>query len=367
MATTKKNAPGSTEIPLNVEANDNANKTKSAEVTEDIESNYADPSSKLSTQSNTADVMATSEANQPKDDPSPPTPTEDQSHIVVGEIDIAVNRSKVPLLGVMASTIITLIALNLHDVKKDFKYYWRYGTTLCVVSFLVALLSFVFPSRFTSVTRPANYFLFAWTFVGACFMTFHDGPFITPGNGYFGVWGSVIFSIMAAEPPGTDTSRPLLDKMKAILDLGATATVVLISLIGYFKYDYDDEDYEGETISAMVLTILTICAVGLFSIRYFIRSPPCCESQILIIFAILWIVVAPVVTFSGPFLETGNGYFSSWMTAIMSFKAASYSWKHRRDEDQSFFHAKYIQLHATDKTKYIKSLYFIKHLILLVK
>ena len=353
MTTSKQNAPGSKEIPQNVKANDNSNKTKSAEneeieeewdLTEDIESNYADPSSKLRTKSKPADVIdaskhaetdkaklrTKSKANQPQDDPAP---TADRRHIVVGEYDIAISSSKVPLLGVMASSIVTLIALIVKDVNKNSKHYWRYGIVLCLVSFFVALLSLVFPSRFTNVIRPANYFIFAWNFVGACIMTFHGGPFIKTGNGYFGSWGSVIFSAMAADPPGTYTSRPLLDKMNAMLDLGAAATVVLISLADYLKNEFDKE-YEGETIYALVVTILTICAVGLFSFRYWWKgSRSCFESQILITFSILWIIGSSALTFSGPFLETGNGYFASWMTAIMSFRAALYSWKHRRDED----------------------------------
>jgi len=122
--------------------------------------------------------------------------------------------------------------------------------------------------------------------------------------------------------------------MNAILDLGAAATVVLVSLADYLTHEFDKESpYKGETIYAMVITILTICAVGFFSFRYWKGSRSCFESQILIAFSILWIVAASALTFSGPFLATGNGYFASWMTAIISFRAALYSWKHRRDED----------------------------------
>ena len=35
------------------------------------------------------------------------------------------------------------------------------------------------------------------------------------------------------------------------------------------------------------------------------------------IFAILWIVMACLVTFRGPFLVTGNGYFAAWIGSVL--------------------------------------------------
>eukprot|EP00979_Chaetoceros_neogracilis_P001412 scaffold248_cov263-Chaetoceros_neogracile.AAC.11 len=88
--------------------------------------------------------------------------------------------------------------------------------------------------------------------------------------------------------------------MNAILNLGAAVTVVLVSLSFYLEDVYKAENNGGKDSSRF-------------------------ESHILVIFSILWIVEAGALTFSGPFLVTGtgtgNGYISSWMTAILSVKA----------------------------------------------
>lgn len=35
-----------------------------------------------------------------------------------------------------------------------------------------------------------------------------------------------------------------------------------------------------------------------------------------VLFSILWVLLAILVTFKGPFVETGNGYFSAWLGCL---------------------------------------------------
>lgn len=279
---------------------------KESEGVNDIESKHVEnDASKLSTSSKAE--------HEPQD--------VHRQHFVLGEYDIAIPDSKFTLLAVMASSIIFLVAILMNEKRN----YRDYGISLSIVSLIVAIVSFITPNKCTFVIQSFSYFLLIWTFVGACIMTFEDGPFVKTGNGYFASWGCAYFSALAV---------PILHKMNTILTMGATTTVVLISLTIYLKDDYKNESYEGETIYAMTIAILTICAGILFSFKYWRKgSRSCFESQILIVFSFLWIIEACAVTFSGPFLITGNGYFASWATAILSSKAASYFWKHRTDQD----------------------------------
>lgn len=289
-------------------------------------------SSKLRTNSK---VPAASAANHPAEQEVTTNAagggkTDGHKHFVVGEYDIAVPSNKVPLLGVMASSAVLFIAVIVKNLLENRPSYGRYGVALSVVSFIIAFVSLVMPVKCTFVINLLNYFLFAWNFVGACVFTFNKGPFASTGNGYFAAWSSVVFSAIAADPPGVFTSLSLLGKMNSILDLGAGAIVVLISLA--LALEEDSNSYKGEIIYTMLTTCITICAVFIFSLSYMRQgSRACLESQILIILSIMWIVGACAVTFSGPFLVTGNGYFASWVTAILSVKAASNSWQNRND------------------------------------
>jgi hypothetical protein len=307
-----------------------AEETKEWEVVDDLEAT-PDQESKLRANSKVPTNQYDA-AGAPDQQGVHPATTDGRKHFVVGEYDIAVPSNKVPLLGVMASSAVLFIAVLVKKLLDTRQNYGRYGIALSVVSFVIAFVSLVMPVKCTFVINLLNYFLFAWNFVGACIFTFNGGPFESTGNGYFAVWSSVVFSAIAADPPGTFTSRSILGKMNSILDFGAGAVVVLISLASALHEDSDS--YKGEIIYTMLTTCISICAVFIFSLSYMRRGTRgCMESQILIVLSIMWIIGACAVTFSGPFLVTGNGYFASWVTAILSVKAASYSWEHRSDDE----------------------------------
>lgn len=105
-----------------------------------------------------------------------------KKHITIGEYDISVPEEKVPLIGVLISAIVLFCALFVDNIITT-KY--RYTIILCVVAFIAAILSIFIP-RNKAVTL--NYFLFLVTWVGACLLTFGDGPYVEPSNGYFGAW-----------------------------------------------------------------------------------------------------------------------------------------------------------------------------------
>jgi len=304
--------------------------TKEWEVVDDVEATPSDKESKLRTNSK----VPSTATNQQDVTLAAPISTDDhgRKHFVVGEYDIAVPSNKVPLLGVMASSAVLFIAVLVTNVIETRQHYGRYGIALSVISFVIAFVSLVMPLKCISAINLLNYFLFAWNFVGACVFTFNGGPFESTGNGYFAAWSSVVFSAIAADPPGTFTSLSMLGKMNAIIDLGAGAVVVLISLA--LALHEDSDSYQEEIIFTMLVTCISICAVFIFSLSYMRQGTQACmESQILVVLSIMWIIGACAVTFSGPFLVTGNGYFASWVTAILSVKAASYSWQHRNDDD----------------------------------
>lgn len=99
-------------------------------------------------------------------------------------IDLA-DESTLSYCGVLVSAIIVLVALTSKGNFKDNKFY-EYGIALSVVAMFISLAGWAM-GRFDvgndKITMVNNYFLFAWCFIGACIMTFGDGPFQTTGNG----------------------------------------------------------------------------------------------------------------------------------------------------------------------------------------
>ena len=110
-----------------------------------------------------------------------PQTAETKKHFVVGEYDIAVPQSKVPLLGTMMSAVILFIAIFARDLLDTHKYYARYGLILCLVTFVLALITIVLPSK-NHMVKGIKYFMFIWCLVGACVLTFgSDAPFERTG------------------------------------------------------------------------------------------------------------------------------------------------------------------------------------------
>jgi hypothetical protein len=146
-------------------------------------------------------------SNSQKPVPSPPV--DGPKHFTIGEYNVTVPHHKVPLLGVMASALVLLIAILLRNVIFDEqREYGQYGVSLAAIALITAFVSLVMPSSCTFAIFLINYFLFIWSFIGACIMTFDNGPFVYTGNGYFASWGCAIFSALAVGFP------------KSFLDLG---------------------------------------------------------------------------------------------------------------------------------------------------
>ena len=145
--------------------------------------------------------------------------------------------------------------------------------------------------------------------------------------------GLAICSGIAADPPGS-LKRALFN---STLNLGAAALVVIISLLPSLIEGVPEN--EIEVYIATACASLTIVVVGLFLTlklcTWNTTKNACGESLILSGIACAWVVIACLVSFRGPFLETGNGYFASWFAVIMSVKAAGLEWRNRVKQDNA--------------------------------
>jgi hypothetical protein len=235
---------------------------------------------------------------------------------------VLTNMSVLPYAGVLFSGMVLVIALTTGpQYVEDHKYY-EYGVAVAAVAMIFAVIGWglahtnLGEGKFSIYN---NYFLFAWGFFGACFMTF-GGPFEFTGNGYFGAWGIVFFAIMGLGV-SVENFKDALGGMGAMMGLLACSLIVIVAIS---SEGFDES--KGELIYAIIVACITILVLaGLIMMEYGdggeahkVKLP------ILALFAILWIILACLLTFRGPlvFTVTGNGYFGSWGGAITSVCAA---------------------------------------------
>lgn len=245
--------------------------------------------------------------------------------IGVAGYNVDVDNRALPYVSLVAAAIILLIALLVPEFQVPNE---AYGISVCAISMILGLFgiymtlmnhglyenplgTFPMVGDLTWGTGMAN-FLFLWNFVGASILTF-DGPFTVTSNGYFASWGLVLFSLMAlgVTTEAVRSQASTLGKYNGLLVATIIQLCAIIPEMG---------SGNGRATYSLVLCILTIMAVLAFG-AYPIIDP--FKLPIFALFSILWLVMACLVTFKGPFVETGNGYFSAWMGCVLAVMIAA--------------------------------------------
>ena len=111
----------------------------------------------------------------------------------------------------------------------------------------------------------------------------------------------------------------------SILGLGACAVVTIFDLVDEFGAAHN-----GEAIYAMIVSCITIIVVAYFFYQQHTTHETGGHVAFFTFncFAIMWIILAGLVTFRGPFALTGNGYFGAWTGAITSVYACKAAHNH---------------------------------------
>jgi len=226
------------------------------------------------------------------------------------------DEHQVPMAGILFSAIIFLIAIMSKEGPDKYGYL-VYGIFLSMVAMVLSSLALGFTYKPELVQdnpsgpKRMNQFLFAWNFIGACVMTFGSGPFVVTSNGYFAVWGMSIFALY-----GIGVSFDTFKTAGSMMGHMAASAVVIIALASDIE---SLESFKGESIFGIILACLSTALVA-FQVRSEGRGKEGLDKKILcpvtVVFAIMWIVAASIMTFRGPFILTSNGYFASWGGAV---------------------------------------------------
>jgi len=262
-------------------------------------------------------------------------------HVNPGSMEIqgeAIGQaSPLPLIGQIVSSIVLFTAtLSYSGGKVPVKYLddivknWALAVAASVIAFVFSLTALVFMKAkaelyfkplFTIPMMGAvcigsffSMFLFIWWGLCTCIITF-DAPFKVTTNGYFAAWGGVISSVMGLGiGVGAQHSRPLVG-------LCVSSVVVILAVIDYI----DKEVYLGETVFALIVSILSLILVLIFFLMEKVGHtvPAKVKLVLLIVLAITWVLAACLATFRGPFIVTSNGYFGVWVGCVCSAMAVS--------------------------------------------
>jgi len=207
--------------------------------------------------------------------------------------------------------------------------YYAYSLAVAIVAIVLALVAVglysgkddvynreLFDGRGTgsiTVAYLLTKFLVLWWSIGAFVLTF-NGPYQFTSNGYFALWGGLVFAVGAMGDGVTGHS-----KMSSFSGLLICAIVLLSALPRYIGGNGGNS---GEALFALIVAIVTVLLFLVFTYAWQ-PSSHTVQTVIFGILALLWVVVPFVVTFRGPFKTTGNGYFASWIGALCAVVLAT--------------------------------------------
>jgi len=152
---------------------------------------------------------------------------------------------------------------------------------------------------------------FVWWGVAAGILTF-SGPFVVTGNGYFAVWAGFFCSAL-----GVGITQDHMRDLNQTIRLATASLVIICSVPSQLGGLFDPEAIYAMTLACFTLTY---CIVQTNFANLISQAN---GFHVYMALALLWVVEAALVTFRGPFNETGNGYFASWGAAFFCVVGAS--------------------------------------------
>lgn len=250
----------------------------------------------------------------------------DQGIKIVPDLpQVSLDSNQFPQVVQLFSAIILFIATGA-VYRWNFKNSYRgYALSISIIAMAVSLMNLVLLKlNKVNYLQYSNYLLFGYSFIGACFLTF-DSPFTATSNGYFAAWVSVYGSVLSLGMKREGLGSTIKG-LGSIIGLLASSIVVIIATIK--PINDGNKSIVGGFRSEAIYALVLCCVTTLFTVVIMLmdkRGDTLNATMYFVILAALavgWLVEACLVTFRGPFMDTGNGYFASWAGSFISAMAA---------------------------------------------
>ena len=214
-------------------------------------------------------------------------------------------------------------------VESKFKDLANYGLSAAVISLVLCLALLVLSKKKPallekqvkvpklgelSLLQLLALLLLLWWLLAATILTF-EGPFVVTSNGYLSAWAALVLAAMLA----AQLLEPVAAKLRSATSLsGRPKLLFWLTLCGGCVMLASIEHASGSSegawgVSVGVLT-LVIAGAALLAppVAAKMDADPKIGKALSALLLALWIPGAGVLTFEGPFLATGNGFFGAW-------------------------------------------------------
>ncbi|KAL7488237.1 hypothetical protein ACHAWX_000221, partial [Stephanocyclus meneghinianus] len=217
--------------------------------------------------------------------------------------------------------------------------YLKYALSVGAVSLGICVIlqtsEFLFPGVLAKVVVPeredgrgghtvekiSSVFLLLWWTVGTGIITFR-GPFVDTSNGWIAAWGGFFATLHWCLGIDTSTFHDLSEGRRYLKFLQFWSVVLVFASITPLRYKPMGYEGAGFAIAAGVLSLVA-CMYMISFYNELSREVMRMTSMLLFL---LWVCVAGVCTFYGPFLVPNNGYFACWTGCFCAFKLWIIQW-----------------------------------------
>jgi len=259
---------------------------------------------------------------------SPSNETATTTFGIAGVYEVSIEDGLIPFVGQIIAAILLLIAII---VLKGSVENQGFGITACIVALLLAFGGVYLTKKpllgavplgtlpFVGLLTYSSFLAllaFLWWFISAGILTF-SGPFLVTSNGYFCCWAGVFFATMALISP-----EAMKEKAGGLGFVNGLFVASIIMLCALPSKMGSGKPYGGESVFSLIVVIVTLLAILAFQYKGMFAT---LKGYFFSLLAVVWVVMAALLTFRGPFVQTGNGYFASWVGAFCCVMVASSS------------------------------------------
>jgi len=216
------------------------------------------------------------------------------------------------LLGLFLGSAVVLVAATYQRSLHDFWTWWAAicsGVSLAISIVLLLALGSRHSSQVDSHMRGITSFLLIWWIMGTGCMTFKH-PFGATSNGYFGAWIALASAVLLSQAY-SDLLWGLVGRAGEHGPGLAILAMASATLLAQILFDAEHQGVHGNLTWGLVGSSLSLLICVL--VANFFTGMPDGFKWVALGLAVLWGSLVGLLTFEGPYVGSGNGYFACWV------------------------------------------------------